>query len=458
MEKFLNMFGMRKEIKNTMRTLFVIIGLNILNVANAQDVKVWTLQECVNYAIENNISIKQSELDKNIAIEDVKAAKWNFAPNLNANASHNYNFGSSITASGARASADFQSNNFGINSSLNLFNGFASMHTLKQSKIGVEAQEAALAKMRNDISLNVVNGYLQVLFAKEQVKVAQSQVAISETQVARIEELVNAGSLAEGDLFNVKSNLATDQQNLVVAENTQTMAVLRLAQLLQLTETNIEVQDVNVELSDQSILSNDVMEIYNKANASFPEIKLAELNIESAGKSVDIAKSNFYPTLTLNAGMSTVYQHRQGTTDFITFSDQLDQNLGKSVGLSLNVPIFNRYQFRTNVNKSKINYLRTEYLLEAERLRLRETIQTAYTDAKASSKSYEASKISVEAQTKAFNYADERYKAGAINSFDFNQTKNNLLNAQSQLIRSKYDFVFKLKVLEFYSGVPIVIE
>jgi outer membrane protein len=449
---------MRKEIKNTMRTLFVIIGLNMLSVANAQEAKVWTLQECVNYALENNISIKQSELDKNIAIQDVKAAKWNFAPNLNANASHNYNFGSSITASGARASADFQSNNFGLNSSVNLFNGFANIHTLKQSKIGVEAQEAALEKMRNDISLNVVNGYLQVLFAKEQVKVAQSQVEISEKQVARIEELVNAGSLAEGDLFNVKSNLATDQQSLVVAQNTQTMAALRLAQLLQLKEAGIDVQDVNVEVTDQAILSNDVMEIYNKANTTFPEIKQAELNIESAKQSVKISKASFYPSLSLNMGMSTVYQHRQGMTDFITFSDQLDQNMGKSVGLSLNVPIFNRYQFRTNVNKSKINYLRTEYLLEGEQLRLRETIQTAYTDAKAASKSYEASKISVEAQTKAFNYADERYKAGAINSFDFNQTKNNLLNAQSQLIRSKYDFVFKLKVLEFYSGVPIVIE
>ncbi|MCB9360175.1 MAG: TolC family protein [Flavobacteriales bacterium] len=449
---------MRKEIKNTMRTLFVIIGLNLLNVANAQETKVWTLQECVNYALENNISIKQSELDKNIAIQDVKAAKWKFAPNLNANASHNYNFGSSITASGARASADFQSNNFGLNSSVNLFNGFANIHTLKQSKIGVEAQEAALAKMRNDISLNVVNGYLQVLFAKEQVKVAQSQVAISEAQVARIEELVNAGSLAEGDLFNVKSNLATDQQSLVVAQNTQMMASLRLAQLLQLKEANIDVQDVSVEVTDQVILSNDVMEIYDKANATFPEIKQAELNIESAKQSVKISRASFYPSLSLNMGMSTVYQHRQGMTDFITFSDQLDQNLGKSIGVSLNVPIFNRYQFRTNVNKSKINYLRTEYLLEGERLRLRETIQTAYTNAKAASKSYEASKTSVEAQTKAFNYADERYKAGAINSFDFNQTKNNLLNAQSQLIRSKYDFVFKLKVLEFYSGVPIVIE
>jgi len=442
-----------------MRILISIIAIvGLLNSINAQEAKVWTLQECINYALENNISVKQTELDRNSATQDVKAAKWNFAPNLNASGSHNYVFGSSIAVDGSRASADFQSNNFMLNSSVNLFNGFANIHTLKQSKIGVEAQEAALAKMKNDISLNVVNGYLQVLFAKEQVKVAELQVEISEGQVARIEELVKAGSLPEGDLFNVRSNLATDQQNLIIAQNTQTMAALRLAQLLQLPEASIEVKDVNVGITDQSILSKDVTEIYSKANESFPEIKLAELNIESAEQSVKISKSSFYPTLSLNMGMSTAYQHRQGTTDFFTFSDQLDQNLGKSVGLSLNVPIFNRYQFRTNVNKSKINYLKTEYSLESERLRLRETIQTAYTDANASLKTYEASTISVEAQTKAFNYADERYKNGAINSFDFNQAKNNLVNAQSQLIQNKYDFVFKLKVLEFYSGVPIAID
>lgn len=441
-----------------MRYLFLLFTTSFGFSAIAQESKVWTLQECVNYALENNISIKQSELDKNIAIQDVNAAKWNFAPNLNANAGHNYNFGSSISASGARASADFQSNNFGINSSVNLFNGFANLYTLKQSKIGVEAQEAALAKMKNDISLNVVNGYLQVLFAKEQVKVAESQVNISLEQVERIEELYKAGSVAEGDLFNVKSNLATDQQNLIVAQNTLTMSSLRLSQLLQLQESTIEVKDVSISDSDQSILSNDVSEIYNKANSSFPEIKLAELNIESANKGVKIAQSNFYPSLSLNMGMSTVYQHRQGTTDFITFSDQLDQNMGKSIGLSLNVPIFNRFQFRTSVNKAKINKTRTEFLLEAERLRLKETIQTSFTDASAAAKSYEAAKLSVDAQTKAFNYADERYRAGAINSFEFNLSKNNLVNAQSQLIRSKYDLIFKLKVLEFYSGVPIVIE
>lgn len=435
----------------------VVLWILVSN-ADAQTTKVWTLKECVNYALENNISIKQTALDKELSAQDVIAAKWNFAPNLNGNASQNYNFGSSITASGARASADFSSTNMGLNSSVTLFDGFSNIQTLRQSKISVEAQGAALEKMKNDVSLNIVNAYLQILFAKEQVKVAESQVNITQNQVDRITELVNAGSLAEGDLYNIKSTLANDNQTLIVAQNTETIAILKLAQLLQLPETTITIEEIAVEATDQSILSTGVDEIFKKAETTFPEIKLAELNIEIASKSIKIAQSRFYPTLTLNYGLSTIYQHRQGTTDFITFSDQLDQNLGNSVGLSLNIPLFNRFQFRTAVNKSKINYIKIEYALETEKLRLKETIQTAYTDAKASSKSYEAATFSVEAQNLAFNYANERYVVGAINSFDFNQAKNNLVNAQSQLIRAKYDYVFKLKVLQFYFGIPIVMN
>jgi len=434
--------------------------MGFLSSFSAQEKKVWTLKECVDYALENNISVKQSELDKNIAIEDVKAAKWNFAPNLNANASQNLNFGSSIGVSGSRIPADFRSNNFGINSSINLFDGFANVQTLKQSKIGVEAQDAAIAKMKNDIALNVVNAYLQILFAKEQLKVAESQLTISEAEVKRVGELVNAGVLPQGDLLNIKSTLANDQQSLIVAQNSLSISNLNLAQTLQLETTVIEVEEVSVDVQNQTILSNDVTTIYNKANETFPEIKLAELNILSAEKSIKIAKANYYPSLTASFGLNTAYQHRQGSTDIspFLFSEQIDDNLGQSISLSLNIPIFNRYQFRSNVNKSKINYEKIKYNLESERLRLQQTIQTAYTDALASSKAYDASITSVEAQTKAFDYAQERFKAGAINSFDFNQTKNNLVNAQSQLIQSKYDFMFKLRVLEFYYGVPFIGE
>ncbi len=443
-----------------MKILLSIISLGLLSSVSAQDTKVWNLKECVEYALENNISVKQSELDKNSSLEDVKTAKWNFAPNLNASASQNFNFGSSIGVSGARIPADFRSNNFGVNSTVNLFDGFANIENLKQSKIGVQIQDAAIAKMKNDIALNVVNSYLQILFAKEQLKVAQSQLKISEEQVNRIGELVEAGVLPQGDLLNIKSTLANDNQSLVVAENNILITRLNLSQLLQLATTDIDVEDVSVDVQNQAILSNDVFAIYNKANETFPEIKLAELNILSADKSIQIAKANYYPSLSLSFGMNTAYQHRQSSTDIspYLFSDQIDANLGQSISVGLNIPIFNRYQFRSAVNKSKINYQKIEYNLESERLRLKQTIQNAYTDALASSKSYDAATISVEAQTRAFDYSQERFKSGGINSFDFNQTKNNLVSSQSQLIRSKYDFMFKLKVLEFYYGIPFVAE
>ncbi len=443
-----------------MRITLSIIAISLLSNVGAQENKVWTLKECVDYALENNISVKQSLLDKDIAVEDVKVAKWNFAPNLNASASQSYNFGSSIGVSGARIPADFRSNNFSINSSVNLFDGFANVHTLKQAKIGLDIEDAAIAKMKNDISLNVVNAYLQILFAKEQLKVAESQIAISQSEVKRVEELVSAGVLPQGDLLNIESTLATDNQNLIVAQNTLVISSLNLAQLLQLEVMSIEVQDISIDVGNQTILGNNVNTIYNKANETFPEIKLAELNIMSAEKSIKIARASFYPSLVLSFGMNTAYQHRQSTVDItpFLFSDQLNDNFGQSIVLSLNIPIFNRYQFRSNVNKSKVSYQKIQYNLESERLRLRETIQTAYTDALASSKSYDAATTSVTAQTKAFDYAQERFSAGAINSFDFNQSKNNLVNAESQLIQSKYDFMFKLKVLEFYFGVPFVAE
>ena len=433
----------------------LISALLFSGVAQAQELKKWSLLECVNHAVSNNISVKQSQLDMNSAIEDQKAAKFNFLPNLNGSANQNYNFGSTITAFGTRASANFRSNSFSLNSTVNLFNGFANINTLKQSNIGVDIQDAAIQKMKNDISLNVANAYLQILFAQEQLRITKSQVEVSQEQVDRIKALVDGGVLAEGELYNIESTLATDKQSQVVAENNLLVAKLQLAQLLQLQEPTIEVVSMDVQLDDAQILSNSAQVIYEKALTSFPEIKQAELNVMSAETGVKIARANYYPSLSMSLGMNTIYQHRQGYPDFFTFSDQVDDNFGQSIFFSLNIPIYNRYQFRSNVNKAKINVERIQYGLESERLRMRETIQNAYADAVASGKSFEAAELAVKAQQKSFDYAKERFATGAINSFDFNQIKNTLLNAEAQLIQSKYDYLFKLKVLEFYYGEAI---
>ena len=332
------------------------------------------------------------------------------------------------------------------------------MHTLKRSQIGVEVQNAAIEKIKNDISLNVVNSYLQALFAEEQVKIAEAQVKISENQVNRIKELVAEGVLPKGDLLSIQSTFANDNQSLIIAENSLNMAALRLAQLLQLPESFIEIEDIDIDGVKKDILQTQSSAVYKRAVETFPEIKLAELNIKSAEESIKIAQGNYYPSLSLGYGLNTAYQHLMGTPDFISFSDQLNNTLGHSIFLSLNVPIFNRYQFKTNEGKALLNHKRVQYNLETEKLRLKETVQIAYTDAIASSKAYDAAIQSLESQKMAFAYANERYSEGVINSFDFNQAKNLLLIAESQLINAKYDFVFKLKVLEFYFGGSLRIE
>ncbi|MDT8411066.1 MAG: TolC family protein [Vicingaceae bacterium] len=437
--------------------IFITIQLSLI-AQNVAENKIWTLKECVDYALENNISIKQSELDKLNQYQDVKNAKGNFLPNLNASASQSFNFGSAIDVTGNRVAADFRSNNYSLNSNVVLFDGFANIYTLNQAQINVAVQEANITKMKNDISLNVVNAYLQVLFAKEQIKIAQFQVDISTTEVDRITSLVNAGLAPKGDLLNIKATLGSDEQTLIDAQNNFDMATLRLAQLLQLPDGTIAIEEIELKDPNNSIISNESSVIYEKAAISFPEIKAAELTIESAEKGVKISKANYLPSLSFNYSLSTVYQHQQGFSDFFTHSEQLDNNLGHFLGLSLNIPIFNRFQFRTSVTRAEINMERAKNNLESEKLRLRESVQIAYTDAKSASKSFEASKKSVEAQNEAFKYAQERFQVGNMNAFDFNQTKNRLFTAESQLLRSKYDYTFKIKVLEFYYGVPFVTE
>ena len=420
--------------------------------------KIWTLQECVDYALKNNVSIKQSELEKQSRTENITSAKGNFLPNVNATASQSYNFGSSIDATGSRVSADFSSNNYSLNASVVLFDGFANINTLSQSKINLEVQNANVEKMKNDISLNVVNAYLQILFAKEQINIAQFQVDITQNEVDRISKLVDAGAAPKGDLLNINATLATDQQNLVQAQNTLDISSLRLAQLLQLPDATISVQAISLDNPNSAIISNTSTEIYSKASTSFPEIKAAEWNIKSADKSIRISQANYYPSLTLNYGLSTVYQHRQGFVDFYPYGDQLDNNLGHFVGLTLNIPLFNRFQYSTNVSKAKISMEQATYTLESEKIKLRESIQIAYTDAKMASNTYEAALKAVDANQEAFRYAQERFEVGSFNAFDFNQAKNRLFTAQSQQIRAKYDYSFKLKVLEFYYGIPLVIK
>lgn len=418
--------------------------------------KKWTLQECVDYAKQNNITIKQSRLNVQLAEKDVEIAKGNFLPSLSASTSPGFNFGSSIGQDGSRISTDNFRAGFNVGSSTTLYNGNRNKNGLKQAKLGVNGNKLDVAKIEDDISLQVLNTYLNVLFAKENLAVAKVQSEISKKQIERAKAQFEEGAIPKGDLLNVESTAANDLQNVVVQENTLNLALLQLAQLLQLPPSDFNVADIKVESPSENLLYKDAALVYNKALANRPEIQKAQLNVETANLGIEIAKGAFLPSLSFSAGVGSSYQNI--FNDIITndsFFNQINNNMGYNLGVSVNVPIFNRLQTKHNVSKSKINKEASEFQLESEKLKLRQTIEQAFLDAKAAAKSFEAAKISLEAQKEAFKNAQLSYDYGAMTLFDFDQVRNRLVNAEGAMIRAKYDYVFKAKVLKFYYGESI---
>jgi outer membrane protein len=422
--------------------------------------KKWTLKESVDHAIKNNITIKQNALNLESLQQDVVGAKGNFLPNLNASSGANLNFGSTIdpVTNGRISSTNFSSS-YNLSSNITVFNGFRLLNSYKNAQLGVDKSKLELSKIQDDIALNVVNSYLNILFAKENLNVANVQAEISKKQIEVVQNQVDAGSKPKGELLNSKSTYANDLQNVISLENTLNLALLQLAQLLQVDPNGFDVANIEVGAPSVSLMFKSPDDVYKKAVNNRPEILSAKIGMKQADINIDIAKSGFLPTLTASATAGTNFSHRytifQGQSNDYFFK-QLNDNLGYGVGMSLSIPIFNRYQNKVNVNKSIINKERSELSLESAKLNLQQIIQRAFLDAKAALKSYEASKSSLEAQQEAYKNAQERYNFGAMTLFEFDQVRNRLVNAESTLIRSKFDYVFKSKVLKFYYGESIL--
>jgi len=445
--------------------LSVLITLLVIATSFAQDKK-WTLKECVDHALEYNLSVKRSNQITELRKEDIASAKGNMLPGVSASASQNFSFGSGFDAlSNSRVANDRRSNSFGLNTSLTLFNGFSIKNSLIQSKTSYEASKLDLEKMKNDISLNIVNSYLNVLFNKENLKIAQAQILISDQQLERTKELVDAGVQPYGNLLEVEATKVNDENAVVIAENNMALSLLDLSQLLQIPNQGFDIEEISIDINSVALLYNNTEEIFSKAIENQPEIKSASLALQNSEMDIKIAKADYLPSLSLSAGLNTVYNHRQGFKDDANstifqfpFSDQLDNNFGQFVGLNLNIPVFSRGQVKANVNRAKINQEISKINLDDEKRALRESVERAYINAKATLKEYEAAEKSVKAQEQSFTFAQERYNLGATNSFDFEQVRNRLVNAQSSLIRAKYNYVFRTKLLEFYYGIPIVVE
>jgi outer membrane protein len=439
------------------RILSILAFVLFIN-ANAQEKK-WTLRECVDHALDHNITIKQNKLNVEISQENVNSAKGNFLPNLNASTSGNLNFGSGFDpVSQDRVSTSTYGGSLGINSGITVFNGYRNLNTYKQAQLGVEGSKLDLEKIEDDISLYVVNTYLNVLFAKENLKVANVQYEISKKQIENAKAKFEAGTKPKGDLLNAQSTAATDEQSVILYENTMNLALLDLAQLLQVEPVGFDVEIIEIDSPSIILMYKNPNEVYQKALTIRPEIKRAELDIESADLSIEIAKASYLPSVSLGANVGTGYGYNLKNNSHIPYFTQLDDNLGYGINFNVNIPIFNRNQTKSNVNRQKINYEISKFGLDNQKLQLEQTIQKAFYDAKAAAKTYESAEKSLIAQEEAIKNAQESYNFGAMTQFDFDQVRNRFVNAEGAMIRAKYDFIFKTKVLEFYYGETILLN
>jgi outer membrane protein len=416
----------------------------------------WTLKEAVDQALAKNISIQQNKLSVALAKSNVEIAKGNFLPNLNAASSGNYNIGLSPDQTGVLTNTNNFNGSFNLGSSGTIFNGFRNTNTYKQAQLGVESSLYDLKKIENDISLRVVNTYLNVLFAKENLAVAGVQAAISKKQIEAAKARFDAGLTAKGDLLNFRSTAANDLQNVILQENALDLALLNIAQLLQEPADNFDVAPLEVETPSANLFYDNSSTVFKKSLNNMPEIASAKLDIENADFNVALAKGAFLPSLSYNLGAGTSYFHQfnnlfPGQANS-SFGAQFVDRFQYGAGVSLNIPIFNRFQTKNRVAQSLINKEISETRLDIQILQLKQTIEQAFLDVKSSLKSYEAAKISLEAQREAFKNAQERFNYGAMTLFDFDLVRTRLVNAEGAMIRSKYDYVFKTKVLQFYSG------
>ena len=443
-----------------MKTTFLLF-ISLLFASLGFSQKKWTLRECVEHALENNITVQQNALNVELNQEDMEISKGNFLPSVNASTGSNVSSGLSPDEFGVLRNTNNLNTNFNLSVNGTIFNGFRNLNSYKQAQLGIASGELDLKRVQNDISLLIVNGYLNVLFAKENLSVAKVQSDISKKQVSAAKDRFTAGIISKGDLLNVTSTAANDQQNVVIQENVLTIALLNLAQLLQVPADVFDVQDINVGTPLAVLLYENANKVYKKALTTQPQITRAELGLKNADLNIEIAKGAFLPTLTYSVGASTSYFNQfnnllvfpdgtRQTND--NFFSQLSDRFRYGVSLNLNIPIFNRLQTKNTIERAQVSKVISELNLTNEKLQLQQTIEQAYADTKAALKTYEAAKVSLEAQQEAFKNAQESFDLGAMSIFDFDLVRNRFVNAQSTLIRNKFDFVFKTKVLQFYYG------
>ena len=436
-----------------------IIGMIILYFSNSgvlaqtADSTQWTLQDCIQYALKKNVAVRGSELTYKSNTVQVNQARANQLPSLNASVNQHFSWSKNNGISNSYSGAN--STDYGVNSSLTLFNGSKLTNAVRQADLNLQSSNYDIQTNKETVSLNILNAYLQVLYAQEAVTNARNQIQSTKGQVDLASEKLSLRVISRSDYLQVKSELASEKLTLANAEKDLAIARLNLMQLMELpvTDNFHIVRPVLDSLVNQQ--RNPIpQDIYLKALGFKPEVKSVELSKQSAALDVNIAKAGYLPRLSLNAGVNTGYTSLQTGNNYRT---QLSDQLTPSVGLSLSIPIFDNKQVKSNVELAQIGTQNAELQEIDVKNQLRKEIEQACTDVKSAQIEYEASVEKYDAANESYLVAEEKFRQGLINSVDFLVQKTNQITAQSNLLQSKYNLIFSYKILDFYSGVPLTL-
>lgn len=409
----------------------------------------WTLDQCIDYAIENNIQIRQSDISAQNRDVDLNSARSNRLPGVSANASQSWSFGRSLTIDNTYANTNTASTSFSVGADMTLFAGRRIAGNIQMAELSLEAAKSDLERIKDDVRVEVAQAFIQIVYNRSILDVARNQVTIDSMQVERLTELAAIGKASNAEVSSQKATLAQSRLSVTQAENNLNMSILTLTQLLELpSPEGFDVIQPDADAIQFSI-PDSPEQIYAQALEIKPAIKSEELRLEQADKSIDVAKGGYYPTLSLSAGAGTGYytsSNRAGDN----FGNQMKNNFGPQVGLNLSIPIFSRNNNRNNVRSAQLSKMNQEMQLDNVKKQLYKEIQQAYYNAVASKTRYESSQEVETSAQESFELVQAKYEGGKASITEFNESKNRLVTAQADVIKYRYEYLFNTALLEFY--------
>jgi outer membrane protein len=442
------------------RTFILIITCLIASGGPLIAQKEWSLEDCIQHAIDHNIQIKQQTIQTKVQKNTLDQSKLSLIPTVSGQASHDYSFGRALD----QTTYDFynqtlQSNYFYLGGRTDLFTGLQNLNTIHKNKYELLAGEQDLQRIRDNVSLSVALAYLQILLNKELVTATESQLNTTLEQITKTRKMVDAGSVAMGNLLQIEAQAAQEEVTLVNMQNQLETSYLNLTQLLELeTPAGFEIIVPEIRVGETADIAGNIDEIYSVAVQSRPEILGSELRLTASEYALKVAKGARSPSISMSHNFGTRYSHIGELPGQQSFEEQLKNNKNFGLGFSMNIPILNGWQVNKNILNSKLAVENSQYTLEGTRKELYKDIQQAYSDAVAALKKYYASAKAVESSEESFRYTEQKFDVGMITPVDYNAAKTQLLNSQSEMSQAKYEYIFKTKVLDFYKGLPLTLN